>query len=98
MSESETKSDPAAQEWAINDRVVQIRVWGTDIVHRLPEPPPGPRSDAEEVVLGASATCSIRIDDPTGLASRIHARISSSERGWVVRDLDSKNGIQLDGA
>jgi FHA domain len=93
-----TKSDPAAQEWAINDRVVQIRVWGTDIVHRLPDPPPDPGSDAEEVVLGASATCSIRVDDPTGLASRVHARISSSERGWVVRDLDSKNGIQFDGA
>src|SRR5215475_8979983 len=61
-----TKSDPAAQEWAIHDRVLQLRVWGTGIVYPLPDAGEGP-------VLGASDTCSIRIDDPSGQVSRTPA-------------------------
>jgi hypothetical protein len=86
-----TETDPAAQEWAINDRVVQLRIWGTAIAHPLPEAGEGP-------VLGASEACSIRIDDPSGQVSRTHARIVRTKSGWGVRDLESKNGIHLDGA
>lgn len=86
-----TDSDPAAQEWVIHDRVVQLRVWGTGTVYPLPRAGEGP-------VLGAAETCAIRIDDPSGKVSRIHARVVRTRSGWSVRDLGSKNGIQLDGA
>jgi hypothetical protein len=86
-----TRSDPAAQEWGVHDRVVQLRVWGTDIVYPLPDAGEGP-------VLGASDTCSIRIDDPSGQVSRTHACVVRTRSGWGVRDLESKNGILLDGA
>ena len=49
-------------------------------------------------MLGASDACSIRIDDPSGQVSRMHARIVRTKSGWAVRDLESKNGIQFDGA
>lgn len=86
-----TDTDPAAQQWAISDRVVQLRVWGTDIVYPLPGSGEGP-------VLGASETCSFQINDPSGQVSRTHARIVRTRSGWGVRDLESKNGIQIDGA
>src|SRR5262245_50694769 len=38
------------------------------------------------------------IDDPLKQVSRIHARLSRTKRGWMVFDLDSKNGVHLDGA
>ena len=49
--------------------------------HRLK---PGP------VVLGRDATCEVPIDDPS--TSRRHARITPTERGYVVEDLGSRNG------
>jgi hypothetical protein len=85
-----TDSDPAAQEWAINDQVTQLRLWGTDIVYPL-EP-------GEEPAIGASEACPIRIEDPSGQVSRTHARIVRATSGWGVRDLDSKNGIHIDGS
>lgn len=85
-----TRSDPAAQAWAIHDRVIQLRISGTGIVYPLPDTGEGP-------VLGASEMCSIRIDDPSRQVSRTHARIVRTRYGWSVRDLGSKNGIQLDG-
>jgi hypothetical protein len=88
----ETVTDPAAREWAITDRVTQLRQWGTDIVF------PIPASSADGQTLGASDECSLRLADPSGQISRVHARLERTTRGWDVRDLASKNGIQLDGA
>ena len=85
-----TDSDPAAQEWAINDQVTQLRLWGTDIVY--------PLEAGEEPSIGASEACPIRIEDPSGQVSRTHARIVRTMSGWGVRDLDSKNGIHIDGS
>lgn len=87
-----TVTDPAAREWAIADRVIQLRQWGTDIVFPLPA------SAADGQTLGASGECSLRLDDASGQISRIHARLERTTSGWDVRDLASKNGIQLDGA
>jgi pSer/pThr/pTyr-binding forkhead associated (FHA) protein len=87
-----TVTDPAAREWAIADRVIQLRQWGTDIAFPLPA------SAADGQTLGASGECSLRLDDPSGQISRIHARLERTTSGWDVRDLASKNGIQLDGA
>jgi FHA domain-containing protein len=85
-----TDTDPAAENWSIHDRVTQLRIWGTEVVFPLAE------VGDDEPIVGASPACAIRIDDP--LISRLHARLVRSKRGWMVFDLESKNGIRLDGA
>lgn len=85
-----TDTDPAAQNWSIHDRVTQLRIWGTDIVFPLAE------VGDDEPVLGTSPACAIQLDDKQ--VSRVHARLVRTKRGWMVFDLESKNGIRLDGA
>jgi hypothetical protein len=86
-----TDTDSAAGTWGINDRVTQLRLWGTRVVF--------PLSDVgEDPILGASPACAITIDDPLKHVSRIHARLSRTRNGWMVFDLDSKNGVHFDGA
>lgn len=87
-----TASDPAAENWVINDRVVQLRMWGTSIVYPLSE------LGDDEPILGTSPACSIRIDDPLKQMSRLHAGLVRTKRGWRVFDLESKNGIRINGA
>lgn len=48
------------------------------------------------VILGRDASCDIPIDDPS--TSRRHARISPGENGYVVEDLNSKNGTLVNDA
>lgn len=87
-----TKTDSAADEWAIKDGIVQLRRWGTDVVHILPDPP------YDICTVGAAGTCGLRLSDPTGRVSRVHARLVRDAGNWVLHDLDSKNGIRSDGA
>jgi hypothetical protein len=87
-----TKTDSAANEWAIDDDVVRLREWGTDKSHVLPPPP------TNESTIGAAAVCAIRLEDPSHLVSRLHARLIRGETGWLLRDEGSKNGVRLDGA
>lgn len=47
------------------------------------------------VVLGRDATCDIVLDDP--LLSRRHARIVINQVGVVLEDLESTNGVYLNG-
>jgi pSer/pThr/pTyr-binding forkhead associated (FHA) protein len=47
------------------------------------------------VVLGRSKDCDIRLADPN--VSRRHAEVRPDGLGWVVVDLDSTNGIELEG-
>ena len=84
-----TRSDPAAQRWAIDDGVTQLRLWGTEIVY--------PLKAGQEPTIGASDVCPIRIEDPSGQVSRTHARVVGAQSGWNVRDLESKNGVYIDG-
>jgi hypothetical protein len=92
MANSEgTDTDPAAENWGINDRVTQLRLWGTGVVFPLPVV-------GDDPILGASPVCSIRIDDPLKQVSRLHARLSRTRKGWMVFDLESKNGVHFDGA
>jgi hypothetical protein len=75
----------------ISDRVSQLRRWGTSIAYQL-------SGLGDEPTLGTSAECSIRLDDPSGQVSRVHARFARTDAGWAIRDLGSTNGILLDGA
>ena len=46
-------------------------------------------------VIGRAKGCDIQLDDP--LVSRRHARVISSEVGTAIKDLDSSNGIYVNG-
>jgi FHA domain len=87
-----TRTDQGATEWRINDDVIRLREWGTDIIHRLPQAP------WDRAVIGTAESCSMQVVDPSGFISREHARIDRGQSGWLVRDLDSKNGTRADGA
>lgn len=41
--------------------------------------------------IGRDPACAIHIDDPT--ISACHARISATQQGFLVQDLDSTNGL-----
>jgi predicted component of type VI protein secretion system len=45
------------------------------------------------ITLGRDPLCDVEIDD--GNASRKHARIRPTERGWLVEDLESTNGTRV---
>lgn len=89
-----TLTDPAATEWAIDDDVIQLREWGSDAIYRLPPADTWLR----DVSIGSAMTCSLRLHDPAGQVSRLHARLVRGDRSWTIRDLGSKNGIRVDGA
>ena len=48
-----------------------------------------------ETVLGRSADANLTIEDP--LVSRLHARIVIDEAGARVEDLESRNGVRVNG-
>jgi Inner membrane component of T3SS, cytoplasmic domain len=86
-----TTNDVGAREWQIDDALVRLRIWGSD--RFFPLPPPG-----DDWIIGAASSCAIRLRDSTGRVSRRHARLLCAGTRWSVRDLDSTNGIKLDGA
>jgi FHA domain len=90
-SRDSTRSDRATRDWAIDDGVVQFREWGSETAHALPEQPAGSLS------LGCAPTCAIRIHDPSGRASRLHAHVLAEQGKWLLRDDLSKNGMWVDG-
>ena len=51
---------------------------------------------AGDVVLGRSPECAIRISGP--LASRQHARITVADGDYFIEDLDSANGVEVNGS
>ena len=84
-----TKTDLGGDAWAIDDEVVRLREWGTDLSYALPVD--------TEVTIGSAETCSLHLSDPTGCLSRQHARLVREGGRWIAHDLDSKNGMRLDG-
>lgn len=87
-----TRTDVAASEWTIDDHVMRLREWGTDTIRVLPAPP------VVDWTVGAAEGCALRLYDPSGRTSRVHARLVHDETRWLLRDLGSKNGVRLDGA
>lgn len=87
-----TLSDKTVGEWAVDDDVVRLREWATDMVRPLPQPP------IDECTVGAAEMCAIRIEDRSGRVSRLHARLVRDQGKWLLQDEDSKNGIWLDGS
>jgi hypothetical protein len=93
----ETKTKTTNQDavgpngWSIRDEVIQFREWGTNIVYPFP-----PKHVASTI--GASRACWLRLWDPNGSISRSHAVLTHGKDGWALADLESKNGVFLDGA
>lgn len=85
-----TPPSPFAEEWAINDSIIRLRVWGKDRTYPLYADQPGS-------LIGAGSRCGIQIQDPTRRASREHAQLQRLHGRWVVSDR-SKNGLYRDGA
>jgi len=92
LTGASTKTDVAINEWAIDDGVMRLRQWGTDMIRLLPAPP------TDECTIGAAETCAVQLDDPSGRVSRVHAQLVRDRARWLLRDLGSKNGVRLDGA
>lgn len=84
-----TKADPTGAGWEIRDDVVRLRWFGGERMFSLE---PGRR-----YVVGTAEDCEIRLEDPSQRVSRHHASIERGEDGWTMRDLDSTNGLRLDG-
>jgi pSer/pThr/pTyr-binding forkhead associated (FHA) protein len=53
------------------------------------------RLDVEPVTVGRSSSCTVRLEDPR--VSARHAHFQFTERGVLVTDLGSTNGILVDG-
>jgi len=86
-----TNTDPGADEWRIDDEVIQLRKWGTAEVHLLP-------GRDGEWNIGAAEGAWLRLEDETNRVSRLHARLTFDGARWVIADQESKNGIRCDGA
>jgi pSer/pThr/pTyr-binding forkhead associated (FHA) protein len=46
-------------------------------------------------VIGRASSCDVRLEDP--FVSRRHARVISTELGTAIQDLDSANGVYVNG-
>jgi hypothetical protein len=77
--------------WMIDDELVRLREWGSDRCYPLPAEPDG------ELTIGSSPACSLPLNDPSARLSRQHAQLVRDGTRWIARDLDSKNGLRLDG-
>jgi hypothetical protein len=90
-----TATDPVGTlGWRINDEVSQLREWASETVHRLP----APLSPGDKRTIGSSSTCWLHLQDPALRISRQHAQLTyAPPEGWTLTDLQSKNGVSLDG-
>lgn len=86
-----TNTDPGANEWRIDDEVIQLRKWGTPEVHPLPGRDGGWN-------IGAAEGAWLRLEDETNRVSRLHARLTFDGARWAIEDQESRNGIRYDGA
>lgn len=84
-----TATDSLSKGWAIDDEVIWLRLWATDILYALlPD-------DRPRLMVGTAPTCAIRVHDPSNLTSREHAYLERVEGQWSIVD-QSKNGLYID--
>jgi pSer/pThr/pTyr-binding forkhead associated (FHA) protein len=75
--------------WTITDPVFQLREATQDTLFELSALP------QVDAVIGSAHGSAICLRDP--LVSRRHARLTRDGDGWVVHDLESTNGMWVDG-
>ncbi len=54
-----------------------------------------PLDARRKTLIGRGTDCHISLPDP--LCSRVHATISATENGWLIKDADSRNGTLVNG-
>ncbi len=91
MTSPSTKIAPCLDDWSIHDDLVRLREWGSENVYALSPAVP-------EWIVGASAACTLRLEDSSARLSRRHARLVRTQDRWSIQDLGSKNGLLIDGA
>ena len=74
----------------IDDDLIHLRVWGTEVIHPLPRPP------FDRWTIGSGESVTVRLANHEGLVSREHCRLSFENGRWVVHDLGSTNGTYVD--
>ena len=90
LADPSTDLAPQGRRWHIDDDVVRLRLWGTEYAYRLPEPR-GP------LKLGSGSTCDVQLHDKARQLSREHAVLLPEPAGWEILDLDSTNGLWVEG-
>jgi len=96
MTGASTRTDAAANEWAIDDDVIRLREWGTDTIRVLPAPP------TREWTVGSAETCALRLDDPSGQLARRPVRldlrqVALKDRGrGALAEVSLEDGGQRD--
>ncbi len=89
-----TTTDVSFHRWAIDDSVIRLRQWGTEVVHLLRS------GDPDRLMIGTAPTCAIRVEDPSHRTSREHAYLERAyvhdRQRWCIVDR-SKNGLAVDG-
>jgi hypothetical protein len=91
-----TRTDPAgAYSWRIHDKVDQFRVWAGSRTYRLP----AEDDHKERWLIGSDEDEGVWlfIPDESARISRRHAALMRDDAGWLLADLNSKNGTSLDG-
>lgn len=88
VSEIATKTDPRQLGWSIRGPVVRLREVGTETTHDVTSRP---------LIFGTHVDCDVVLNDPEGLISRRHARVETHDAVCTITDLDSTNGITVDG-
>lgn len=85
-------------EWVTEEDVVQLREWGTDLIHSLPRAPrPGLSGEPKmHWDIGTSSRCYVRLHDPSGQTSERHAILSRDSLGWRIARA-SRNSLRVDG-
>jgi Inner membrane component of T3SS, cytoplasmic domain len=91
LADPTTNIDPHTWSWYIDDAVMRLRLWANEYAHCLPEP-------RVPLTLGSASTCDVQLHDDTGELSRDHAMLVPEPTGWAIRDLDSRNGLRVDGS
>jgi hypothetical protein len=88
--------------WLVSVRgtlAVALRGFRNDEDRKLGEPPVLLALDwaggQEELLVGRHASCDVVLSSTN--VSRRHARLFFRDGGWIVRDLDSTNGTQVNG-
>lgn len=84
-----TTTDSFARDWTIDDEVIRLRVWATEVVYPLPADEP------RRIRIGTAPACEIQVHDPSGYTSRAHAYLERVDGTWTIVD-QSKNGLYLD--
>ncbi|MGH9885698.1 MAG: FHA domain-containing protein, partial [bacterium] len=72
-----------------DDAVIRLRVWGSDVIHMLPEPPVG------RWLIGTASSCATRLVDR--FIAPEHARLTFDGEQWWIRDCGTPCGLRQDG-